>query len=135
MSLEYLERASADGDTAKLIRYVRLHPGDGNEAAGRAEIDEAWVTALELLLDSPPTDRRFVAETLAERDGGALCDDGPRDLVKAACVRSRRNRCPRSAHTWPRVSSRLPWTCHVRPSSQADGCASLRRRSCCRRST
>lgn len=72
MSLEYLKRASADGDTAKLIRYVRLHLGDGNEAAGRAEIDKAWVTALELLLDSPTTDRRFVAETLAERDDATL---------------------------------------------------------------
>ena len=72
MSLEYLKRASADGDTTKLIRYVRLHLGDGNEAAGRAEIDKAWVTALELLLDSQPTDRRFVTETLVERDDATL---------------------------------------------------------------
>lgn len=39
MLLQYLKEAVATGETEKLIRYVRLHFGDGNEAAGRREID------------------------------------------------------------------------------------------------
>ncbi len=50
MSLDYLKEAVADGDTEKLIRYVRLHFGDGDEAAGAKEIDKAWIEALKLLL-------------------------------------------------------------------------------------
>jgi DNA-binding transcriptional LysR family regulator len=46
MSLKYLNAAAASGDTEALIRYVRLHVGDGDEAAGRREIDKAWVQAL-----------------------------------------------------------------------------------------
>lgn len=44
MSLQYLKEAAAvaAGETEKLIRYVRLHFGDGDEAAGRKEVDEAW---------------------------------------------------------------------------------------------
>ena len=42
MSLQYLREAVAEGDTEKLIRYVRLHFSDDNEAAGRKEIDKAW---------------------------------------------------------------------------------------------
>ena len=72
MSLMYLKKAVADNDTEKLIRYVRLHLGDGNEAAGRKEIDKAWIEALKLLLDVPPTDREFVCKTLAEKDTATL---------------------------------------------------------------
>ncbi len=72
MSLQYLKEAVAVGDTEKLIRYVRLHLGDGNEAAGRKEIDKAWVGALKLLLDVPETDREFILKTLAERDAATL---------------------------------------------------------------
>ncbi|MBA3438760.1 MAG: hypothetical protein H0T92_02685 [Pyrinomonadaceae bacterium] len=72
MSLQYLKEAVAVGDTEKLIRYVRLHLGDGNEAAGRKEIDKAWVEALKLLLDVPETDREFILKTLAERDAATL---------------------------------------------------------------
>lgn len=72
MSLNYLKEAVAEGDTEKLIRYVRLHFGDGNEAAGSREIDKAWVEALKLLLDVPETDREFILETLAERDAATL---------------------------------------------------------------
>ncbi|MEP6912638.1 MAG: hypothetical protein ABI923_07780 [bacterium] len=72
MSLMYLKKAVADNDTEKLIRYVRLHLGDGNEAAGRKEIDKAWIEALKLLLDVPPTDREFVFKTLAEKDTATL---------------------------------------------------------------
>ncbi len=72
MSLKYLKEAVADNDTEKLIRYVRLHLGDGNEVAGRKEIDKAWIEALKPLLDVPPTDREFVFKTLAEKDAATL---------------------------------------------------------------
>ncbi len=68
MSLQYLKEAVEAGDTEKLIRYVRLHFGDGDEAAGKKEIDKAWIEALKLLLDVPVTDREFILETLAEND-------------------------------------------------------------------
>ncbi len=72
MSLQYLREAVASNDTEKLIRYVRLHLGDGDEAAGRKEVDKAWIEALKLLLDTPPTDREFILQTLAERDAATL---------------------------------------------------------------
>ncbi|MBA2620746.1 MAG: hypothetical protein H0U87_06055 [Acidobacteria bacterium] len=72
MSLNYLNEAVASGDAEKLIRYVRLHFGDGNEDAGRKEIDKAWTEALKLLLDVPETKREFVLETLAEKDAATL---------------------------------------------------------------
>jgi len=72
MSLQYLQEAVAANDTEKLIRYVRLHFGDGDEAAGRKEIDKAWIEALKLLLDVPETDREFILTTLAEKDAATL---------------------------------------------------------------
>lgn len=72
MSPQYLKEAVAEGDTEKLIRYVRLHFGDGDEAAGRKEIDKGWTEALKLLLDVPATDREFILQTLAERDAATL---------------------------------------------------------------
>ncbi len=72
MSLQYLKEAVAENNTEKLIRYVRLHFGDGDEAVGRKEIDKAWVEALKLLLDVPETDREFILQTLAERDAATL---------------------------------------------------------------
>ncbi len=72
MSLQYLKDAVASNDSEKLIRYVRLHLGDGNEAAGRKEIDKAWIEALKLLLDVPATDREFINEALREKDAATL---------------------------------------------------------------
>ncbi len=72
MSLEYLKQAVREGDSEKLIRYVRLHLGDGSEEAGRNEIDKAWIEALKLLLDMPETKREFILETLAETDAATL---------------------------------------------------------------
>jgi hypothetical protein len=72
MSLHYLKDAVAQGDTEALIRYVRLHLGDGNEAQGRKEIDKAWIEALKPLLDVPPTDRAFIQETLTSKDPATL---------------------------------------------------------------
>jgi hypothetical protein len=42
LSDAYLKEALANGEAEKLIRFVRLHLGDGDEAAGRREIDKAW---------------------------------------------------------------------------------------------
>ena len=72
MSLQHLQDAVARGDHDQLIRYVRLHLGDGNEEAGRREIDKAWVEALTLLLDTPPTDREFIHGTLGSQDPATL---------------------------------------------------------------
>ena len=72
MSLEYLRQAAEDEDFEKLIRYVRLHVGDGDEAAGRKEIDKAWVEALKLMIELPPTDREFIHETLEARSPETL---------------------------------------------------------------
>ena len=72
MSVPYLRDALARGDREALVRFVRLHLGDGNEAVGRAEIDKAWAEAAKLLLEAPPTDRTFVLQTLATTDPATL---------------------------------------------------------------
>ena len=72
MSLQHLKKAVADDDTESLIRYVRLHLGDGNENAGRKEIDKAWIEALKLLLEVPETDREFILATLDATDAATL---------------------------------------------------------------
>jgi hypothetical protein len=72
MSLAYLKDAVESGDREKLIRYVRLHLGDGNEAVGAKEIDKAWIEALKPLLEIPQTDREFIFKTLAEKDAATL---------------------------------------------------------------
>ena len=72
MSLQYLKDADERGDRERLIRYVRLHLGDGNEEAGRKEIDKAWAEALKPLLDVPPTNRAFILETLRTQDAATL---------------------------------------------------------------
>lgn len=72
MSLPYLKEAIENGDQEKLIRYVRLHFGDGNEEAGRKEIDKSWIEALKLLLDSPETDREFIFDTLENKSPETL---------------------------------------------------------------
>jgi hypothetical protein len=72
VSLAHLKAAAANGDTDALIRYVRLHVGDGDETAGRKEIDKAWVQALLPLLDVPDVDRQFVLDTLQTRDRATL---------------------------------------------------------------
>lgn len=72
MSLAYLKNAVEENDREKLIRYVRLHFGDGNEDAGKKEIDKAWIEALKLLLDVPATEREFIEKTVAEKDAKTL---------------------------------------------------------------
>jgi hypothetical protein len=72
VSLQYLKTAVAENDSEKLIRYVRLHLGDGNETAGRKEIDKAWIEALKLLLDVPLTNREFIFATLKQQSAATL---------------------------------------------------------------
>jgi len=72
LSLKYLKEAVAENDAEKLIRYVRLHLGDGNEAAGRKEIDKAWIEALKFLLDVPATNREFILFTLGNQTPATL---------------------------------------------------------------
>lgn len=72
MSLPYLKQAVEQNDNEKLIRYVRLHFGDGNEENGRKEIDKAWIEALKLLLDSPETNRTAIFELLNTEDEATL---------------------------------------------------------------
>jgi len=72
VSLPHLLAARAAGDKETLIRYVRLHVGDGDEDAGRTEIDKAWVQALDALLDMPEIDRKFVHDTLMTKDAATL---------------------------------------------------------------
>jgi hypothetical protein len=72
VSLPHLKAALAAGDGEMLIRYVRLHVGDGNEDAGRQEIDKAWVQALTVLMDMPEVDQQFVHDTLQTKDPATL---------------------------------------------------------------
>ncbi|HEV2644524.1 MAG TPA: hypothetical protein VGT98_17560 [Candidatus Elarobacter sp.] len=70
--MDHLHAARAAGDDAAFLRYARLHLGDGNETAGRAEIDKAYVAAIKVLLDVPPTDYARVRATVAECDTATL---------------------------------------------------------------
>ncbi len=72
MSVDHLHAARAAGDDAAFLRYARLHLGDGNEGVGRAEIDKAYVAAIKVLLDMPPTDYARVRATVADCDTATL---------------------------------------------------------------
>jgi hypothetical protein len=72
MSREHLKLAIESNDREKLIRYVRLHFGDGNEKVGEQEIDKAWIEALKRLVDFPPTEREFIFQTLEEQSEATL---------------------------------------------------------------
>jgi hypothetical protein len=72
MSLAYLKEAVESGDQDALIRYVRLHVGDGSPEAGKLQIDKAWVEALKALIAMPETDQPFIDDTLKEQDHGTL---------------------------------------------------------------
>ncbi len=68
MSVPYLKQAAASGDDAKLIRFVRLHLGDGNEAVGKEEIDRSWAEATKTLLRYEEPDRDFIEGVLQKDD-------------------------------------------------------------------
>ena len=65
MSVPYLRDAAAAGDTEKLIRFVRLHLGDGNEEVGCREIDKSWIEAAKILLKYEPVDEGMIAHAMS----------------------------------------------------------------------
>jgi hypothetical protein len=72
MTVPYLRQAVRDGNSEKLIRFVRLHLGDGNENVGRKEIDKSWIEALKILLQDQEPDRDFVEQTM-QKDPSTRC--------------------------------------------------------------
>ena len=66
MSVPYLREAAANDDLAKLVRFVRLHLGDGNEGVGKEEIDRSWAEATKILLSDEPVDREFINRVMAQ---------------------------------------------------------------------
>jgi len=71
VSVPYLREAAANDELGKIVRFVRLHLGDGNEAVGREEIDRSWAEATKILLRYEPTDRESIASVL-EKDEATL---------------------------------------------------------------
>jgi hypothetical protein len=67
VSVPYL-KAAASGEPEKLIRFVRLHLGDGNEAVGKSEIDKSWIEAIKILLRFQPADLSFIESALTQDD-------------------------------------------------------------------
>ena len=65
MSVRYLRDAAATGETGKLIRFVRLHLGDGNEDVGRREMDKSWVEAIKILSRYEPIDEGMINHVMA----------------------------------------------------------------------
>jgi len=65
MSVPYLKDAALAGDNEKMIRFVRLHLGDGNEDVGRKEMDKSWVEAIKILLRYGPVDETVIARVLS----------------------------------------------------------------------
>ena len=63
-----MREAAAAGETEKLIRFVRLHLGDGNEDVGRKEIDKSWAEAIKVLLRYEPVDESMIASVLAAHE-------------------------------------------------------------------
>ncbi|HUO35410.1 MAG TPA: hypothetical protein VMU43_10505 [Candidatus Acidoferrum sp.] len=71
MSVPYLKEAAAKDDVEKIVRFVRLHLGDGNENVGKEEIDRSWAEATKVLLRYEPLDREFISHVL-EKDESTL---------------------------------------------------------------
>src|SRR5215472_8611940 len=73
MSVPYLREALQFGDSEKLIRFVRLHLGDGNEDVGRKEIDKSWMEALKILLRYENPDLDFIEQTMQKDESTLRC--------------------------------------------------------------
>jgi hypothetical protein len=71
MSVPFLREAAEAGANDKLIRFVRLHLGDGNEEVGKREIDKSWIEAVKVLLNYQPTDGDFI-EQVMQKDESTL---------------------------------------------------------------
>ena len=68
MSVPYLREAASAGDTEKIIRFVRLHLGDGNEEVGRKEIDKSWIEAAKILLKYEPVDQDMIGRVMSAEE-------------------------------------------------------------------
>ena len=68
MSVAYLKDSATSGEIERLIRFVRLHLGDGNEAVGKSEIDKSWIQAIKILLRFEPVDLPFIETVLTQDD-------------------------------------------------------------------
>jgi hypothetical protein len=68
MSVPFLREAAEAGANDSLIRFIRLHLGDGNEEVGKREIDKSWVEAVKILLKYPPTNGEFIDEVMHQED-------------------------------------------------------------------
>jgi hypothetical protein len=68
MSVPFLKEAAAAGADDKLLRFVRLHLGDGNEDVGKREIDKSWIEAVKVLLKNDPTDGDFIEQVMKSDD-------------------------------------------------------------------
>ena len=66
MSVPHLREAAAKDDVGQLVRFVRLHLGDGNEVVGKEEIDRSWAETIKILLADQPVDREFIARVLQQ---------------------------------------------------------------------
>lgn len=64
MSVAYLQEAASREDVGRLVRFVRLHLGDGNEDVGREEIDRSWAETVRILLRDQPVDREFIGQIM-----------------------------------------------------------------------
>lgn len=68
MSVPFLREAAASDDLEKIIRFVRLHLGDGNENVGRREIDRSWAEAVKTLLRYDEPNYSAIEEVLKQDD-------------------------------------------------------------------
>lgn len=68
MSVPFLKEAIETGAQEHLIRFVRLHLGDGNEETGRREIDKSWIEAVKILLEYQPVNEEFIGQMMQHDD-------------------------------------------------------------------
>jgi len=68
MSVPHLRAAASAGEADKLIRFVRLHLGDGNEEVGRQEIDKSWIEAIKVLLHDGPVDENTINRVMSAEE-------------------------------------------------------------------
>lgn len=68
MSVSYLKEAAAAGETEKLLRFVRLHVGDGNEEVGKKELNKSWVEAIKILLREEQADYDLIESVMAREE-------------------------------------------------------------------
>jgi len=135
MSVPYLREALQFGDSEKLIRFVRLHLGDGNEDVGRKEIDKSWMEALKILLRYENPDLDFIEQTMQKDESTLRCSTSictsisfanPRTGFTMAAANSGSSRTaepaadPRETATqlppglWQTINERYPARCLVR---------------------